>query len=135
MSLRRPSFKLGMPPLHGSFIHSCGSIAALIPDFIGAGFDVLNPVQTSAFGMEAPMLKNRFGGQLTFWGGGVDTQKTLPFGSPEEIRAQVRERMQIFGPGGGFVFNTIHNVQSRIPVENLLALYEAIREYRSYPLV
>jgi hypothetical protein len=117
-----------------TFIHSCGSVSALIPDFIAAGFDVLNPVQTSAVGMEAAMLKDRFGSQLTFWGGGVDTQKTLPFGSPDEIRAQVQERMQTFGPGGGFVFNTIHNVQSRIAVENLLALYKAIQEFRTYPL-
>jgi hypothetical protein len=117
-----------------TFIHSCGSVAALIPDFITAGFDVLNPVQTSAAGMDAALLKDRFGSQLTFWGGGVDTQKTLPFGSPAEIRAEVQERMRIFGSGGGFVFNTIHNVQSRIPVASLLALYKAIQEFRAYPL-
>ena len=80
--------------------------------------------------MDPQALKDRFGEQLVFWGGGVDTQKTLPFGTPEEIRAQVRERMRILGRGGGFVFNTIHNVQARIPVENLLALYHAVAEYR-----
>ena len=117
-----------------TFIHSCGSVAALIPDFIEAGFDILNPVQTSATGMEAAGLKARFGDQLVFWGGGIDTQHTLPFGTPDAIRTQVRERMQVFGQGGGFVFNTIHNVQSRVPVENLLALYEAIKEHRDYPL-
>ena len=113
-----------------SLIHSCGSVVQLIPYFIEAGFDILNPLQTSAVGMDPQALKDRFGEQLVFWGGGVDTQKTLPFGTPEEIRAQVRERMRILGRGGGFVFNTIHNVQARIPVENLLALYQAVAEYR-----
>jgi uroporphyrinogen-III decarboxylase len=113
-----------------SLIHSCGSEVQLIPDFIQAGFDILNPLQTSAADMHPQTLKDRFGEQLVFWGGGVDTQKTLPFGTPDEIRAQVRERMRIFGKGGGFVFNTIHNVQARIPVENLLALYQAVADYR-----
>lgn len=114
-----------------SFIHSCGSVAALIPDFIEAGFDALNPVQTSAAGMEAQGLKERFGDRLCFWGGGIDTQHTLPFGTPDEIRAQVKERMQIFGRGGGFVFNSIHNIQAGTPAENLVALYEAVNEYRT----
>lgn len=113
-----------------SFIHSCGSVEQLIPDFIAAGFDILNPVQTSAAGMAPDGLKARFGDQLTFWGGGVDTQRTLPFGSPGEIKAQVAERMRTFGQGGGFVFAAIHNVQARVPVENLLAWVEAIRTYR-----
>lgn len=113
-----------------SFIHSCGSVAALIPHFIEAGFDILNPVQTSAAGMEARELKAQYGVSLSFWGGGVDTQKTLPFGTPEQVRADVRERMAVFGEGGGFVFNSIHNVQARTPVENLLALYEAVNRYR-----
>ena len=115
------------------FIHSCGSIHALMPDLIEAGFDVFNPLQTSAAGMDPQTLKDRFGERVTFWGGGVDTQRTLPFGRPEEVRQQVQERMRVFGKGGGFVFNTIHNVQARVPVENLLALYEAVREYRQYP--
>ncbi len=113
-----------------SFIHSCGSVVNLLPDFVESGFDMLNPVQTSAAGMDPGELKARFGKQLVFWGGGIDTQQTLPFGSPGEIRAQVRERMQIFAPGGGFVFNAIHNIQARTPVENLLALFEAVRDYR-----
>ncbi|QRN82503.1 methyltransferase [Chloroflexota bacterium] len=117
-----------------TFIHSCGSVVKLIPDFIESGFDVLNPVQTSAAGMAPEGLAERFGDQVTFWGGGVDTQQVLPFGTPEEIRAQVQERMQIFGRGGGFVFNPIHNVQAQVPVENLLALYEAVAEYRDYSL-
>ena len=113
-----------------SFIHSCGSVVALLPDLVAAGFDILNPVQTTAAGMEASGLKSQFGDDLVFWGGGVDTQKTLPFGTPEQVRADVRERMSIFGAGGGFVFNSIHNVQARTPVENLLALYEAVDQYR-----
>jgi uroporphyrinogen-III decarboxylase len=80
--------------------------------------------------MDPRELKSRFGDRLVFWGGGVDTQKTLPFGTPEEIRAEVRERINIFKPGGGYVFNSIHNVQPGVPVENLVALYEAVREYR-----
>lgn len=115
-----------------SFIHSCGSVINLLPDFIESGFDILNPVQTSAAGMDPRELKARFGDQLVFWGGGIDTQQVLPFGSPEAVREQVRERMEIFGPGGGFVFNAIHNVQARTPVENLLALYQAVRDYRAY---
>ena len=113
-----------------SFIHSCGSVVAFIPDFIEAGFDILNPVRTTAAGMEAQGLKDRFGDRLTFWGGGIDTQNTLPFGSPEQVRAEVKERIEIFGRGGGFIFNTVHNVQARVPAENLLALYQAVRDYR-----
>ena len=111
-----------------TFIHSCGSVASLIPDFIDAGFDILNPVQCSAADMAPESLKRRFGDRITFWGGGVDTQRTLPFGTPEEVRAEVRERIRIFGRGGGFVFNAIHNVQANTPVENLRAVYETLRE-------
>ena len=110
-----------------TFIHCCGSVIALLPDIIDAGFDILNPVQCSAAGMDARTLKERFGDKLTFWGGGVDTQKTLPFGTPDEVRRQVRERIEIFGRGGGFVFNAVHNVQAAVPAENLVALYEAAR--------
>ena len=113
-----------------TFIHTCGSIMALMPDLIDAGFDVFNPVQCSAAKMDPRTLKEKFGGKVTFWGGGVDTQKTLPFGTPDDIRRQVRERIEIFNPGGGFVFNTIHNVQAGVPVENLLAMYAAVREAR-----
>jgi hypothetical protein len=113
-----------------TFIHSCGSVAALIPDFIEAGFDILNPVQASAANMDPRNLKDNFGDRITFWGGGVDTQRTLPFGAPDEVRREVRERLNIFAPGGGFVFNTIHNVQPNTPIENVLAMYEAVRDYR-----
>lgn len=117
-----------------TFIHSCGSVISLIDDFIEAGFDILNPVQCSAALMDPRELKARFGERVAFWGGGVDTQYTLPTGSPEEVRAQVRERINIFGPGGGYVFNTIHNVQPKSPIENVLAMYETVREYGRYPL-
>jgi hypothetical protein len=117
-----------------TFIHSCGSITPLLPDLVEAGFDILNPVQTSAANMDPHMLKKKFGDKVTFWGGGVDTQKTLPFGTPEQVRKEVHERIRTFGPGGGFVFNTVHNVQPRIPVENVLAMYWALRELGSYPI-
>ncbi len=113
-----------------TFIHSCGSVRRLIPHFIEAGFDILNPVQTSAAGMDPQELKDQFGDQIVFWGGGIDTQKTLPFGTPEQVYAEVQERMRIFGQGGGFVFNSIHNVQAKVPPENLLALYQAVRDFR-----
>jgi hypothetical protein len=116
-----------------SFIHSCGSVVGLIPDFIEAGFDILNPVQTSAAGMEPGGLKSRFGDRISFWGGGIDTQQVLPFGTPAEVRSQVQEHIKIFGRQGGFVFNTIHNVQARIPIENLTALYQAVSDFRQYP--
>jgi hypothetical protein len=116
-----------------TFIHSCGSVISLLPDFIEAGFDILNPVQFSAAGMDPAELKRRFGEQITFWGGGVDTQHTLPFGTPDQVRDQVRERIRILRPNGGFVFNPIHNVQARVPVENLVSLFEAVRDYGLYP--
>ncbi|MCE5250222.1 uroporphyrinogen decarboxylase family protein [bacterium] len=110
------------------FIHSCGGIRPLIDDIVDAGFDVLNPVQCSAEGMEAGSLKKDFGDRITFWGGGVDTQKTLPFGTPEEVYAEVSERIRIFNKGGGFIFNAIHNIQTGTPVENCLAMVDAIRD-------
>ena len=113
-----------------TFCHSCGSVVALLPDMVEAGFDVLNPVQCSAAGMDPQALKDRFGDRISFWGGGVDTQRTLPFGTPEEVRREVEQRIEVFGRGGGFVFNTVHNVQAGTPAENLLALYEAVRESR-----
>jgi uroporphyrinogen-III decarboxylase len=84
--------------------------------------------------MEAPGLKAQFGDRLTFWGGGVDTQRTLPFGSPEEVRKQVLERCEVFAAGGGFVFNSIHNLQARTPVANIIAMFDAIREFNGAPL-
>jgi hypothetical protein len=113
-----------------TFIHSCGSIWRLLDDIVDAGFDALNPVQTSAVDMDPARLKEAYGDRIAFWGGGIDTQRVLPFGTPDEVRATVRERIATFGAGGGFVFNPIHNVQAGVPVENLLALYEAIGEFR-----
>lgn len=109
-----------------TFIHSCGSVRDLIPDFIEAGFDILNPVQVSAHAMDARDLKADFGKDIVFWGGGVDTQKTLPYGTPDEVYREVRERIDIFGPGGGFVFNAIHNIQGNVPVENVEAMFKAV---------
>jgi len=117
-----------------TFIHSCGSVYAFIEDFIESGFDILNPVQCSAADMDPLRLKERFGDRVTFWGGGVNTQQTLPFGIPEEVRREVRERIKIFGRGGGFVFNAIHNIQTQTPIENVLAMFETLRECRGYPL-
>jgi hypothetical protein len=111
-----------------TFIHSCGAVRPFIPEFIAAGFDVLNPVQCSAKDMDPRELKREFGKNLVFWGGGVDTQKTLPFGTPEEVYREARARIEIFGEGGGFVFNSTHNVQSNVPTQNLLALFRAIQD-------
>jgi hypothetical protein len=117
-----------------SFIHSCGSVRALLPDFVDAGFDIINPVQCSAAGMAPEELKEEFGERVTFWGGGVDTQRTLPFGTPEEVRQEVYARLKIFGRAGGYVFNTTHNVQARVPAGNVLAMYETVRKCGQYPL-
>jgi len=113
-----------------TILHTCGSVMALLPELSGAGFDILNPVQISAAHMDPQLLKDCYGDRMTFWGGGIDTQKTLPFGTPEQVRAEVRDRMAIFGRDGGFVFNTIHNVQAKVPAENLLALFQAVRDFR-----
>ena len=113
-----------------TFMHCCGGIEPLLDCVVEAEFDILNPVQCSARGMVAHTLKQRFGDHLVFWGGGVDTQHTLPFGTVQQVRDEVRERVEIFAPGGGFVFCTIHNIQANTPLENVLAMFEVIREYR-----
>ena len=112
-----------------TFKHSCGSVERFIPSFIEAGFDILNPVQCSATGMDANHLKSAYGDRITFWGGGIDTQQVLPFGAPEEVRRQVLERCRIFSENGGYVFNTIHNVQARTPVKNIVAMLDAVHEF------
>jgi Uroporphyrinogen decarboxylase (URO-D) len=109
--------------------HSCGAVEKFIDSFADAGFEILNPVQCSAAGMDPELLKARHGDRVVFWGGGVDTQKTLPFGTPAEVREQVLRRCEIFSRNGGFVFTTIHNVQARTPVKNLVALLDAVREF------
>jgi uroporphyrinogen decarboxylase len=112
------------------FLHSCGSIYPLIPDLITAGIDILNPVQTSAKNMDPKLLKEDFGDQITFWGGGCDTQRVLPFATPDEVAKHVRERVKILTPGGGFVFNPIHNIQADVPPDNIISMFEAALEYR-----
>jgi hypothetical protein len=112
-----------------TFKHSCGAVQTLIPAFIESGFDILNPVQVSAAGMDARSLKEKYGRDIVFWGGGVDTQKTLAFGTPEEVRTEVLERCGVFGRDGGFVFNSIHNIQANVPVANIVAMFAAIGEY------
>jgi uroporphyrinogen-III decarboxylase len=109
--------------------HSCGSVERFIDSFIECGFDILNPVQCSAAGMDPVHLKQRYGDRLVFWGGGVDTQQVLPFGTPAQVRRQVLERCEVFSGNGGFVFNTIHNIQAQTPVENVVAMMDAVREF------
>jgi hypothetical protein len=111
------------------FKHSCGSVERFIESFIECGIDILNPVQCSATGMDAAHLKERYGSRIVFWGGGVDTQHTLPFGTPAEIRDQVLRRCEVFSQRGGFVFCSIHNVQARTPVENIVAMLNAVHEF------
>ena len=108
------------------FKHCCGAIEPLLPHLIEAGFDIINPVQITAAGMDPETLKKKYGDKLTFWGGGVSTQTTLPFGKPDDIREEVKRNVRIFGENGGFVFNTIHNVQANVPVENFLAMIGAL---------
>ena len=110
--------------------HCCGGCEPLIDGFIDAGYDVLNPVQTSARGMDPQHLVDTFGDRIVFWGGGVDTQQTLPFGTPDEVRAQVAERVKIFGRKNGYIFNPIHNIQCNTPTENVLAMFEALGRKR-----
>ncbi|MBL7160976.1 MAG: methyltransferase [Anaerolineales bacterium] len=118
-----------------TFMHSDGAILSLIPDIIEAGFDILNPIQWTAKDMELKLLKERFGDQLVFWGGSVDSQGTFPFGTPEQVRAEVLQSIRDLAPGGGYIFNSIHNIQPGTPIENLLAFYETIQEHRQYPIV
>lgn len=114
-----------------TFYHCCGSIVKLLDDMVKVGVDILNPVQCSATGMDPVMLKEKYGQKLVFWGGGVDTQHTLPFGTPEEVREQVGERLKIFSKKGGFVFSSIHNVQGKVPVENLSTMFETLAAFNN----
>ncbi len=115
-------------------MHSDGSIMPLLPSIAEAGIDILNPIQWTARNMDPQTLKDRFGGQFIFWGGGVNTQGTLPFGAPEQVREEVERNLRIFGQGSGYVFTSVHNIQPGVPAENLLAFYEAYREHRDYLL-
>jgi uroporphyrinogen decarboxylase len=114
------------------FFHSCGNVSELLPDFIDMGIDILNPVHFTAKGMNPKKLKEDFGEHITFWGGGVDTQETLPHGTPNQVRDEVKRNIEIFAPGGGFVFNTVHNIQADVPPENIMAMYETLYEFANY---
>lgn len=115
-----------------TFYHTCGSVVEILPDLIEVGVDILNPVQVSAAGMDTRVLKREFGRDLVFWGGGVDTQRVLPRGTPQEVRDEVRRRIDDLAPGGGFVFTTVHNIQADVPPENLLAMWETLQECGAY---
>ncbi|MFP4060717.1 MAG: uroporphyrinogen decarboxylase family protein [Bacteroidales bacterium] len=113
-----------------TFKHSCGAVEPFIQLFIEAGFDIINPVQINAKGMNPVLLKEKYGDKVTFWGGGVDTQKVLAFGTPGEVSEQVKRQCEILGKNGGFVFNTIHNVQANVPADNLVAMVETYKKFR-----
>ena len=113
-----------------TYLHSCGSIYRLLPDLIEAGYNVINPVQTMTRDMEPEKLKAEFGSQITFWGGGANTRRILNNGTPEEVKDDVRRNIEILAPGGGFVFNPIHNILPDVPPQNVVAMFEAVDEYR-----
>jgi len=114
------------------YYHSCGAVYDLIPDLIELGFDILNPVQVSARGMDTKRLKEEYGKDIVFWGGGVDTQRALPFGKPEEVADEVKRRIDDLAPGGGFVFAAVHNIQALVPPENIVTVFETALEYGRY---
>ena len=114
------------------FYHCCGAARDLIPDLIDIGFDILNPVQVSAKGMDTKALKAQYGRDIVFWGGGVDTQRVLPFGSPQEVAEEVKRRIDDLAPGGGFVFAAVHNIQALVPPENIVAAFDTVLEYGRY---
>jgi uroporphyrinogen-III decarboxylase len=117
-----------------TFQHICGSLVNILPLIVETGLDILNPVQTSARGMEPQWLKDNFGDKLTFWGGGIDSQKTMPFGTVEEVIKEVEERITTFAPGGGYVFNSIHNIQQNTPPENIEAAFDTAHRIGVYPI-
>jgi uroporphyrinogen decarboxylase len=114
------------------FLHCCGAIFDLIPGIVDAGCDILNPVQISAKGMEPQLLKDKFGSELCFWGGGCDTQTILPFATPDEVYEHTRKMIDIFKPDSGFVFCQVHNIQHNVPPENIVAMYDAVKDNWDY---
>lgn len=118
-----------------SFKHSCGAVEPLIQLFIDSGFDIINPVQISAAGMDPVKLKDKYGSHIVFWGGGVDTQKILSFASPADVEKHVLQMCEIFSPVGGFIFNTVHNIQATTPVENVIAMLNALRKFNGMALI
>ena len=134
-SLYKPFYKKVNDWIHTNtswktFYHSCGAVSEFIPDFIEMGMDILNPVQLSATGMDAQMLKDKYGDKIVFWGGGVDTQLTLPTGTPKEVYDEVIKRCEIFSPNGGYVFAAIHNIIAKVPPQNLTAMFAAVNDFR-----
>ncbi|MHB0955339.1 MAG: uroporphyrinogen decarboxylase family protein [Pirellulaceae bacterium] len=130
-----PHYQRGLEWIHAQtdmkvLLHSDGAIFPLLPSLIETGVDILNPVQTSAAGMDPVELKQQFGSQLTFWGGSLDCQKTLPYGSVDEVTAEVQRHVEVFAPGGGYVFTSVHNVQAQVPPENVLAMYDTALKFR-----
>ncbi len=111
-----------------TFKHSCGAVEPFMQAFIDSGFDIINPLQINAKGMDPIALKEKYGNHLVFWGGGADTQKVLPFGDPGQVRDHVKRQCEVFNKNGGFVFNTVHNIQANVPIENVAAMVEAVRE-------
>ena len=126
------SFMKNKAPNAFIFFHSCGNIRDLLPEFIEMGIDIINPVHITATDMESKQLKKDFGNDIVFWGGGIDTQEILPKGSPQQVREEVRRNIDTLAPGGGFVFNTIHNIQADVPPENIVAMYDALNEFGFY---
>ena len=114
------------------FLHSDGNIVPLLPDLIEVGVDIINPLQCTAEGMDPVFLKREFGGDLVLWGGGIDTQNTLPYGTAQQVKDEVRRNLDILAPGGGYVFSTVHNIQADVPPANILAMREGLREYGGY---
>ncbi len=112
--------------------HTCGSVRQLVPDLLDNGIDILNPVQISAADMDPKDLKRDFGDKLVFWGGGIDTQHVLAFATPQEVEQHVRRNVEALKPGGGYVFNSVHNIQAGVPPENIVALFDAAYKYGFY---
>lgn len=112
--------------------HSCGNVHPIIPDFIESGIDILNPVHINASGMNPSLLKKDFGKDIVFWGGGIDTQRVLPYGSPEEVADNVKQNIDHFAPEGGFVFSTVHNIQADVPPQNIMMMWETLMEHGKY---
>ena len=134
-NLVMPHYQRGLEWIHANtdmkvLLHSDGAIFPLLPSLVEMGIDILNPVQTSAAGMDPVALKQEFGDQLTFWGGSLDCQKTLPYGTVDEVVEEVQRHVEVFAPGGGYVFTSVHNVQANIPPENVIAMYDTALQYQ-----
>ena len=132
-----PFYRRGLEWIHENtkmkvLLHSDGALRPLLPALIEMGVDILNPIQTSANGMNAEELKSEFGSQLVFWGGSLDCQHTLPFGSVDDVVDEVREHLRVFAPGGGYVFASVHNIQALVPVDNVIAMFDTAREFPSH---